>query len=227
MDRFAARLEVKFAEDAPEGSFAGYGAVFGNVDSYGDVIEPGAFADTLAQAKTSGVWPTMLAQHGGMGLDAASMMPIGIWTAMEEDAIGLKLQGQLADTARGREALALLKMQPRPAINGLSIGYRTKKFEIGTKPGEPRRKLQKVDLLEVSLVTFPANPQARITDVKSESIDAITTLSEAERFLCETGALNRKMATAFVSRLKRLSQREAAGDPEVADLLRRARQFRT
>ena len=95
-------------------TFDGYGAVFGNVDSYGDVIQPGAFAESLAQSAKSGVWPAMLLQHGGWGMGAEDMTPIGIWTSLSEDGVGLKVSGKLADTARGREAYALLKMQPGP-----------------------------------------------------------------------------------------------------------------
>lgn len=160
--------QVKLAADKPDlMEFEGYGAAFGNVDAYGDVIEPGAFADTLADARKSGRWPAMLLQHGGWGMGAEDMTPIGIWTDLAEDGKGLRATGRLADTARGREAFALLKMEPRPALDGLSIGYLPKKFELGTKPSEPRRRLQAVDLIEISLVTFPANPKARVSAVKS------------------------------------------------------------
>jgi HK97 family phage prohead protease len=148
-------------------TFEGYGAVFGNTDSYGDVIAAGAFSDTLATARKSGRWPVMLAQHGGMGLSAEDLMPIGVWTDMAEDGKGLWVQGKLAPTDRGREAYALMKMTPRPAIDGLSIGYVAKKFTMGTKPGEPRRKLEAVDLVEISLVSMPANPKARVSAVKT------------------------------------------------------------
>lgn len=170
MERLFAPFEVKFADGAEVGTFSGYGAVFGNVDSYGDVIEKGAFRETLREAKKSKQWPSMLLQHGGWGLDADSLMPVGVWTEMEEDDIGLRVEGRLADTTRGREAHTLLKMQPRPALNGLSIGYVAKAWELGTKPDEPRRRLKKIDLFEVSLVTFPANPKARVGDVKSMTI---------------------------------------------------------
>ena len=159
--------EVKLAGEADAMTFEGYGAVFGNTDSYGDAIAAGAFADTLATARKSGRWPVMLAQHGGMGLSAEDMMPIGVWTDMAEDGKGLWVQGKLADTTRGREAYALMKMSPRPAIDGLSIGYVAKKFTMGSKPGEPRRKLEAVDLVEISLVTMPANPKARVSAVKT------------------------------------------------------------
>lgn len=160
--------EIKAISDdsASEMTFSGYGAVFGNVDSYGDVIAKGAFESTLAEAKTSGVWPVMLSQHGGMFGDDST--PIGIYTEMREDDHGLWVEGKLANTPRGKEAYELLKMKPRPAYNGLSIGFRTKEATLGTKPDEPRRTIKKVDLLEVSLVTFPANDKARVLSVKNE-----------------------------------------------------------
>jgi HK97 family phage prohead protease len=159
--------EVKVDDSsADEMRFSGYGAVFGNVDSYGDVIAKGAFAETLKKSKSSGVWPAMLSQHGGMfGSDST---PIGIYTEMREDDTGLWVEGKLANTERGKEAYELLKMKPRPAYNGLSIGFRAKEWAVRTQPDEPRRTLKAVDLLEVSLVTFPANTKARVVSVKSE-----------------------------------------------------------
>lgn len=162
-------LDLKFAEGDDEGTFTGYGAVFGNVDSYGDVIQKGAFKDTLRDIKKTGQWPAMLLQHGGFS--AEDMTPIGIWTEMKEDDKGLLVTGKLAPTQRGQEVRALMKMDPRPAINGLSIGYRAKEFVIGTKPGEPRRTLKKVDLLEISVVTFPANTLAQVDSVKTNEFD--------------------------------------------------------
>jgi HK97 family phage prohead protease len=159
--------EIKFAADdgAEARSFSGYGAVFNNVDSYGDVIDAGAFKKSLGEARKSGAWPAMLLQHGGWGMNAEDMTPIGIWTEMDEDDKGLKVTGKLADTQRGNEVYGLLKMTPRPALNGLSIGYRARKFTMGTKAGEPRRRLHELDLVEVSLVTMPANPKARVGSV--------------------------------------------------------------
>ena len=155
--------EVKIAAEG-DMTFSGYGAVFGNVDSYGDVIEAGAFAATIKEAKTSGQWPAMLVSHNGYS------MPIGVWTDMKEDTRGLWVEGKLANTDRGREVYELLKMQPRPAISGLSIGYIARDYTLHqrTKSEDPRRKLKAVDLQEVSFVTFPANGKARVLAVKSE-----------------------------------------------------------
>jgi uncharacterized protein len=208
--------ELKLAPpESKEMVFEGYGAVFGNVDAYGDVIQPGAFADSLAASAKSEVWPAMLLQHGGWGMGAEDMTPIGIWTSLSEDGVGLKVSGKLADTSRGREAYALLKMDPRPAISGLSIGYIAKEWSQRSKPEEPRRTLKKVDLMEVSLVTFPANGKARISAVKS--LDDIASLADAEAFLREVGGLSKTQAVAFIARVKAASGR---GDPDMEQELR-------
>lgn len=210
--------ELKLAPTEAEGmTFEGYGAVFGNVDSYGDVIQPGAFADSLSAAKKSGTWPAMLLQHGGWGMGAEDMTPIGIWTELSEDGIGLKVQGKFAETMRGKEAYALLNMQPRPAIDGLSIGYIAKEWSQRSKPEEPRRTLKKVDLMEVSLVTFPANGKARVSAVKS--LDDIASLADAEAFLREVGGLSKSQAVAFIARVKAAAGR---GEPDTLAELREA-----
>lgn len=186
-------IELKFdATSEKEMTFEGYGAIFGNVDSYGDVIAKGAFKTTIREAKASGQWPAMLQQHGGWGMSADDMMPIGVWTDMEEDEKGLFLKGKLAPTSRGQEMYTLLKMQPRPAITGLSIGYIPVKWKMRSSPDEPRRTLEEVRLMEISPVTFPANPKARIQSAKSEVTkrvieqalrDVGMSQSEAKRFI--------------------------------------------
>lgn len=218
LERINCALEVKLAGNGVElepMTFTGYGAVFGNVDSYGDVIAKGAFKETLREARKSKLFPSMLLQHGGWGMDSESLMPVGVWTELEEDDVGLKITGKLAETARGKEAHTLLTMTPRPALNGLSIGYRVKEFTLGTKPDEPRRLLKKIDLHEVSLVTFPANPKARIQAVKS--IEDIGSLSDAETWLRDAAGLSRSAALAFVSRCKGLRPSDSEGrDDELA-----------
>lgn len=162
--------EVKFVEPDENNSemlFSGYGAVFGNVDSYDDVIAKGAFAQTIKDASSSGIWPAMLLQHGGM-FQEDDLTPIGVWTLMKEDDVGLYVEGKFANTEKGRETYELLKMTPRPALNGLSIGFRAREWSARSTPEEPRRTLTAVDLIEISLVTFPANIKARVINVKSE-----------------------------------------------------------
>ena len=167
MDYLTCHFEIKSQPDDGAGYITGYGSIFGNVDSYGDTVAKGAFSKTIADAKSGFVqWPAFLLQHGDSTSDGK--MPIGIWTDMDEDERGLKMTGKLANTKRGRDAYALLKMKPRPALNGLSIGYRAKDFEIH-KSGPVKRTLKAVDLVEVSLVTFPANSKATVLSVKAYS----------------------------------------------------------
>jgi HK97 family phage prohead protease len=196
IDRLACVFtEIKLASDTETMTFAGYGAVFGNVDAYGDVIQPGAFADTLATARKSGIWPSMLSQHGGWGMTAEDMTPVGVWTELSEDGKGLKVEGKLADTPRGRELHALMKMQPRPAIDGLSIGYIAKEWTARTKPDEPRRSLKKVELIEISPVTFPANSKARVRSVKGLGM----TERDFERLLMQDAGFSRSEARVILT----------------------------
>lgn len=168
MERMRLGVEVKFASDKI-GVFSGYGAVFGNIDAGGDMIEKGAFKQTLREWEDKGKYPPMLLQHGGgiFGGPADDMLPVGKWTAMEENSKGLKVEGELfaLSTERGQYIYEGLKAG---ALDGLSIGYRIKEFVQGTKPTEPRRKLKAVDLVELSIVTFPMNDKARVGAVKSD-----------------------------------------------------------
>lgn len=181
-------LQIKASGE--DGSIEGYGSVFGMRDNYDDVIVAGAFQASLAAHRAAGTMPAMLWQH-----DATE--PIGIWTEIVEDAKGLRMKGMLAlDTARGKEAYALLKMG---ALNGLSIGFMSKKWSY---EGD-LRILAEVDLWEVSMVTFPANEAARITSVKSA--DDMSAPKDAERILREAG-FSKSDATAFVSRVMRMGE---------------------
>lgn len=212
--------EFKFASGTDAGVFSGYGAVFGNVDSYGDVIEKGAFRDTLRAWEDKGKYPPMLLQHGGGFLGGADdMLPIGKWTSMEENTKGLKVEGQLfaLGTERGQYLYEGLK---EGAIDGLSIGYLAKKFVAGTKAGEPRRTLQEVDLKELSVVTFPANDKARVGAVKAA--ERVRTIREFEDFLREAGGYSHALAKAIASRgFKAIDAERDAGDVLPLDAAKR------
>lgn len=216
MDRFSCRMEVKFADDgAKVGSFSGYGAIFGNVDSYGDVIQKGAFKDTLREAKKAGRMPKMLLQHG-LGFSTMDDIPVGIWSAMDEDEIGLKVEGELfaMTTERGQYIYEGMKTG---AIDGLSIGFKAKEFTFGSKPTEPRRTLNKIDLHEVSIVTFPANDRARMTGVKSAADYTPQDWRALEAVLRDEG-LSRSDSVKAVSGFKSYLQRDAGvSDPAPRD----------
>lgn len=210
-------IELKLAgASADDMTFSGYGAVFGNVDSYGDVIAKGAFSDTIKEAKASGLWPAMLSQHGGYGLSADDNNPIGVWAEMREDDTGLYLEGKLAPTARGIEMHALMKMQPRPAITGLSIGYIPIEWTMRSAPDEPRRTLKKVKLIEISPVTFPANNKARIQSAKNEF-----TKRTAERALRDAGFSQSEAKRIVADGFKATTQRDVGGLADLAAALRR------
>lgn len=192
------------------GTFSGYGSVFNVEDSYGDVVVPGAFVDSLAAQKAKNRMPAMLWQH-------RSAEPLGVYTEMAEDNLGLKVEGQLAlSTVRGAEAYSLLKMG---ALSGLSIGYVPREENYDKATGI--NTLKKVDLWEVSLVTFPANDAARVQGVKT--IEVIESIRDAEKYLRDAG-FSRKEAVAFIARLKGFSQSESGdGDmKQLADALKRS-----
>lgn len=198
--RLACPLTLRQAGE--DGAVEGYGSVWGVRDSYDDVVAKGAFAASLAAHRGEGTMPALLWQHD-------PDEPIGVWSQMVEDETGLKVAGQLVlDTARGREAHALLKAG---ALNGLSIGFVSRQWSYDRE--SEVRTLTEIDLWEVSLVTFPANGKARITGVKASDVDTFTKPSEAERWLREAApGLSRGDATAFVSRVMRMGEerREAA-----------------
>lgn len=224
-------IEIKFDPGPTDQmSFTGHGAVFSNVDAYGDTIVPGAFKQFLSDVKDGKQsWPAMLSQHGGWGLTADDLTPVGVWTDLSEDDHGLKVHGVLADTPRGRELHTLMKMTPRPAIDGLSIGYVTRDSEPVGKSGDGRRRLKQIDLVEISPVTFPANLQARVASVKS--IEDLATVREIEDYLSEFG-LSKKQTVALIAKIKGTGSGDPVGAPggpgdPVADMLLRSLQRRS
>jgi uncharacterized protein len=214
------RIEIKLASDsvdAKTGEFSGYGAVFGNVDSYGDVIAKGAFRDTLREWEQRSKLPPMLLQHGGGFMGGADdMLPVGQWTQMEENSKGLKVSGKLfaLGTERGQYLYEGLKSG---VLDGLSIGYRPREFTRGTKPGEPERTLTNLDLMEVSIVTFPANGKARVTGIKSLDTALCRALEKA--FKDELNLSNATAVSAVAIIKKHL--REGGGE-DLAELSREA-----
>ncbi|MCB1476641.1 MAG: HK97 family phage prohead protease [Rhodobiaceae bacterium] len=149
---------LKIKEIGDDGTLEGYGSVFNNIDSYGEKVMPGAFAESLARHKREGTSVAMLWNHD-------TYQPIGIWDELSEDGKGLKAKGRfLLDIQRAREIYTLAKNK---GIGGLSIGYR----EEDTDQDGPVRLLKKLNLFEISPVTFPANRRARIESVKSERME--------------------------------------------------------
>jgi len=137
-----------------DGTIAGYASLFGAIDLSRDMVVPGAFRDTLKVRGLNRI--PMLFQH-----DPSE--PIGVWLELKEDWRGLYARGRLIpDVQRAREVHALLKSG---AIDGLSIGFRTVKARIDPKTRV--RRLIDLDLWEISVVTFPLLPEARVAAVKA------------------------------------------------------------
>lgn len=170
------RLDLEVKAEGEDGEFTGYGSAFWTVDEGGDRVAEGAFAASIKARM-----PKMLWQHD-------PGQPIGKWLEAREDKNGLYLRGKLSlGTTQGRDAYALMK---DGVLDGLSIGYRTRKsFNEGNV-----RVLKEIDLLEVSLVTFPMNPLATVTGMKSEFTER-----DLERALRQTG-FSRTEAKAITAR---------------------------
>jgi uncharacterized protein len=191
-------LELKFAGDEkPAGYFEGYGAVFGNIDLGGDMIERGAFAKSLSKGAAPGMYYNHDRKAG----------TIGVWDEVSEDASGLVVKGRLIglDTEQGKMNMARLK---EGAIKGLSIGYRVPPHgsrKGSGRTGEPARILKEIDLKEVSIVDDPMNPAARLAFVKSAQAgegspaDEIKTIREFEDFLRDVGGFSRAAAKSIAS----------------------------
>jgi HK97 family phage prohead protease len=186
------RHEVKFTQlnlksVDTDGSFEGYASLFNKEDLAGDVVAPGAFADSIGKRGVAGI--KLLFQHD-------ANQPIGVWTQLREDARGLYAHGRLMpEVAKAREVHALMRAG---ALDGLSIGFRTVKGRRNRTAGT--RRLEKVDLWEISVVTFPLLPEARVTAMKSRPFaGALPTEREFERWLTRDAGLSRSEARAVLS----------------------------
>ena len=214
-------------EDVTEaGTFEGYASIFGNLDSYGEIVEEGAFAKSLARHKKEKSKPLMLWQHNPDD-------PIGVWDELEEDKKGLHGKGRLlAGVRRADEAAIMLKAG---AIQGLSIGYR----EIKTEPEGNNRRLKELDLLEISIVSFPANRRARVDAVKSERMEEFARrlrdgepmpVKEFEDILRDAGvpkAMATQIASVGYAKAIRSESEGKAIEPVLSGLQAAVRAFRT
>lgn len=172
-------IDFELKKIEKNGTFAGYASVFGVKDHYGDVVVKGAYKKTLAKWKKlgDGKYPMMLWQHN-------SAEVIGKFTLMKEDDYGLWVEGELiinSNIPLADKAYALLAAD---ALHGMSIGYEAKLWEWNDD--EETLYLKEIDLWEVSLVTFPANWEARVTQVKQLG-ELPTNIREFEGFLRDSG----------------------------------------
>jgi HK97 family phage prohead protease len=132
-----------------EGLFEGYASLFYCSDLGGDTLMPGAFTETLARRGAQGI--RLLWQH-----DPAQ--PLGRWLSIQEDCRGLRVRGAL--NLQVQRAVELFSLIQNRSLDGLSIGFRSEKAYRDRQTGG--RRIHKLDLWEISLVTFPMLPKARV-----------------------------------------------------------------
>lgn len=197
-----ASLEFK----ADKGTFTGYASVFDVKDSDSDIIVPGAFKSAL-EARA----PKMFFNHNSFGV------PIGAWKSLEEDSTGLLVEGQLAaGHSQAEDVKAAMKVG---ALDGLSIGFRMTKDDFEVSDGI--RHIKNIpDLVEISVVTFPANTEARL-DVGSlkSDLEEITTIKEFEALLRDEVGASNGLAKALIGKFKQLCHRDDGKHDEIAQRL--------
>lgn len=192
--------------DEEEGIFCGYAAVFGNVDSGGDVIEPGAFTKTIAEG-----WERVkiLALHNDCWL------PIGRPLELREDSNGLFIKAKISDTSMGRDVKVLLK---DGVLTELSIGYDPVVFEYDEAG---IRHLREVKLWETSLVTWAMNNRAVVTDYKdtAEPVERAKAMAEEAASDLKAG---RKISSARLKALKEASASMKAATKALDSIIKEA-----
>lgn len=195
-------FEIKAVND--DGSFNGYGSVWDVVDSYQEVVAKGAFTESLAEIQAKGRPVPVLWQH-------RSSEPIGAWSNLREDDHGLWGDGQILLDAGAMEKRAYAHMKAR-TVTGLSIGYWVRESSFDEKTNI--RTLTKLDLVEISLVTFPANDDARVEAVKFKLAHGeLPTDREFEKFLREAGFSKTRAAGLVNHGLADMRRRESDRDP--------------
>tara|TARA_R100000655_G_scaffold77938_1_gene117282 strand:- start:15825 stop:16874 length:1050 start_codon:yes stop_codon:yes gene_type:complete len=207
-DSIEVKTEIKAVfdeQEVDEGVFEGYGSIFNNTDLGNDVIRNGAFTKSLKKKKPKNV--KLLYQH-------KSDMPIGVFDEISEDQNGLKVKGRLAlKTQAGAEAYELMKMG---ALDGLSIGFKPNPKAVRYDKRKKKRIIEEVELMEISLVTFPMNPEARIRSVKGEDVSK----REWENGLRDAFGLSRSEAKVAAKAVyMAFDQRDVDAKAEVVDAI--------
>ena len=198
--------QLDFKSLKEDGEFSGYAAIYGNVDQGGDIVEKGAFDESLECHKGAGTMPKMLWHHNPREV-------IGVYTKFESDDYGLRAEGKLL-TAIPLAAQAYVLMKAK-AVDGLSIGYRTVKAATDDMGN---RLLKTLNLYETSVVTFPMNQLATVSDVKQ-----LTSIRDVERLLRDAGVpanFAKLVASHGYEEAKSIieqKQRDAAGEDEVTE----------
>lgn len=148
---------LEFKALGGERTFSCYGNVKGNIDHALDRVVDGAYRDSIAAHKAAGTMPKFFWMHNPWDT------PVGVWTAMEEDSKGLYLEGKFANTPKGNELYELYKDN---ALDSFSIGYRVNDEKWNNSLG--CNDLIKVDIREISAVTFACNEESRLVEIKSK-----------------------------------------------------------
>jgi HK97 family phage prohead protease len=213
---------IKFA--AAEGTFTGYGSVFGVVDSHKDIIMPGAFAEVIKSGNPVHVY----VNHGWL----RGELPVGKWDGLAEDTKGLT--GNAALQMQMPTAVNAYWAVKGQLVSGLSIGYLPDPAGVERRQDGVRVIHRMKALREISIVTDPSNAQAQITDVKSgellRAIEEIKTIRDLEGMLRDAAGFTKAAATALVARAKTVlagegepaaQSAEARAISELADRLRR------
>ena len=205
-------VEVKAEGDvnSDEGIFSGYGSTFGNLDLGGDMIQAGAFTKSLDEWHSKNEMPFLLAFHD-------MNRPIGDWLEMREDEKGLFVRGQLwvKGDRRIEDAVMAYNMLRGTGQKTLSIGYRVNDYEMQDSINGSIRVIKQIDLVEVSIVPIPMNPQAKITAVKSLKDEEGNILSkrDVERALRDAG-LSTRQSKAFIAGGYEALERDAKAEGE-------------
>jgi len=205
------RCNLKFGQTGVDGVtnglFDGYASTFGNIDSYGDTIMAGAFKNTI----TDRVRPVKMLYGHSVG------RVIGKWLNLDEDDTGLFVHGEL--TPNHTDASDVYASMKHGAIDGLSIGFRLAEGDYEDVDGGGRRINNVSELVEISVVSMPAEDTARIGTVKS-LIESIESIRDVETILRDAG-FSRQMAKAFISQCRPLYQREVESELERKEVMKR------
>lgn len=203
--KISASKETKEADGQEFFEFEGYGSAFGNVDEGDDMMMPGACAESIAEAKAGGQMPPVLWQH-------KSNEPVGIYADMFEDTQGLFVKGKLpkSDTFVSGRVIPQMKCG---SVRKLSIGYSTKDCHFEEIDGKSIRKLDKVKIWEISLVTFPMNNQANVTSMKALDFSNVSKLSDVEDMLKSKGFTDKESKT-LISKITEIKKIESDSQSE-------------
>lgn len=185
-----------------QGVVEGYASVFGGLDTYGDTIEPTAYDNVIAEGQV----PLMFYQHESWDV------PIGRWDELSVDEKGLKIKGTLnLELQQAKDIYSALKFG---SITGMSIGFMWKDDDVEYDDEGIRHFKNISRLLEVSIVNFPADNAARISDVKAEDFELLDTVRDCEYYLRDLG-MSRKMAQTMISTIKQAKSSPVSDSSDV------------